>query len=234
MRIGMVKDHGLPSHARSTRGRILVIEDEHMVADVIRRSLADCDYDVDIARDGMTGMKRALTDDYDLIILDLMIPGSDGLSTCRHLRAKGLATPVLLLTGLGITATISDRSLHGADDLMLKPFDVALLQRRVRMLIEESSAVTLEVRIGALLLDMVKRTLAIDGAVVPLTPLEYSLLEFLARHRGEVVGYRMLGERVWGIGTVSPLVIDILVNAIRMKSGSLVIDYIPRVGYRLE
>jgi two-component system copper resistance phosphate regulon response regulator CusR len=214
--------------------RILVIEDEWMVADVIRRSLADCDYDVDIAHDGVVGLKHAMTGEYALIILDLMIPGSDGLSTCRHLRAKGLSTPILLLTGLGITATINDHSLHGADDLMLKPFDVALLQRRVRMLIEESSTATLEVRIGAVLLDMAKQTLAIDGAVVPLTPLEYSLLEFLVRHRGEVMGYRMLGERVWGIGTVSPPVIDILVNAIRMKSGSLRIEYIPRVGYRLE
>lgn len=215
--------------------RILVVEDEHAIADLIRHSLSVYDYDVEMVHDGRMGLNRAMSGKYALVILDLVLPGIDGLSICRSLRANGLATPVLILTGLGATAGIPDVSLHGAHDIMIKPFDVCLLQQRVRELIEAGSKAPPELRIGALLLDAAERTLTIDGAMIPLAPMEFSLLELLARYRGRVMTYRVLGEHLWLSTEVPPMAIDVLVNAIEIKAGrGIPISCIPHVGYRLD
>ena len=224
-----------PSHEPVLSRRVLVMEDERAIADVIKRSLTACDYDVDVVHDGKQGLKCAMSGVYSLVILDLILPRLDGLSICRSLRANGLEMPILILTGLGATAGIEDPTMHGADDLMLKPFDVRMLQQRVSALIREGAASPAEVRVGSVMFNAARRALVLDGALIPLTVMEFTLLEFLLRYRGKVVTYRLLGQQLWGSTSVSPLVIDILVNAIEMKSGGGVpIACVPEVGYRLE
>lgn len=230
----MAESFGSASRERGMRRRILIMEDDRAIADVIKRSLMACDYDVDVVHDGEQGLKHAMSGGYSLVILDLVLPRIDGLSVCRSLRASGLAMPILILTGLGGATSIEDASLHGADELMLKPFDVQLLQQRAAALIEGRSTEG-DVCIGPATLNVARRVLVIDGAIVPLTAMEFSLLEFLLRYRGKVIAYRLLGQHLWGSTSVSPLVIDILANAIDMKSGECVpIVRVPDVGYRLE
>lgn len=234
-RFEMMEYHRPTMSDGDSSGRILVIEDQRTVADVIRRSLVACGYRVDVSHDGEQGLKLAMSGEYGLVVVDLLLPHMDGLSLCRCLRANGFAMPVLMLTGLGATMEIEDARLHGADDLMVKPFDVEMLQQRVRTLIEERVPARPDVRLGALLFDRDNRTLAIDGALIPLSPMEFSLLEFLVRYRGRVIGYGLMGQHIWGSTRVSPLVTDILVNAIQLKSAwGIAIEHIPQVGYRLS
>jgi two-component system copper resistance phosphate regulon response regulator CusR len=230
----MMEYHRPVAYDHAMTRRILVVEDEHAIADVIRRSLAECDLVVEVVHDGEQGLGRAMSGEHALVILDLILPRLDGLSICRCLRANGLSVPILILTGLGATVGIEAASLHGADALMLKPFDLHLLQERVGELIGEGTAMTPDVGIGALLLNMAKRTLTLDDVIIPLSALEFSLLELLVRYRGRVMTYRLMGQHLWGSTSISPLVIDILINAIEIKSeGGIAIECIPDVGYRL-
>src|SRR5262245_26823814 len=198
--------------------RILIVEDEKKVASFVRRALEAEQHSVDVAHDGEAGLARARDGDYDLVILDLMLPGRDGLSVLRDLRASGRDVPVLLLTA---RATVADRVAGldlGADDYLPKPFAVAELLARVRALLRRGTAVPPTLAVGDLTLDPATREVVRAGRRIELTPREYALLEFFLRNKGRVLGRSLIAQHVWGVDfDTFTNVIDVYVNYLRRK-----------------
>ncbi len=178
--------------------RILLAEDEAQTAAVLARGLREHAYAVDVAGNGGAALHAATTSDYDLLILDVMLPLRDGFSVCRELREGGLATPILMLTARD---AVLDRVYgldSGADDYLTKPFDFDELLARVRALLRRGPALRPAVLgVDDLELDTRTRRVTRAGRPVDLTAKEYALLEYLARRRGEVVTRADIAEHVW-------------------------------------
>src|SRR2546423_2859965 len=168
--------------------RILVVEDDLHICDLLRRELIEQHYSVDVANDGETGLDLAWSNEYDLIILDVMLPKKDGLAVCRALRDEGIATPILMLTALGSSVDVIAGLDHGADDYLTKPFDYGVLLARVRSLTRRRTEHrTAEIRIADLVIDTARRTVERNGRRISLTPKEFALLEYLALNQGRVL-----------------------------------------------
>lgn len=192
---------------RRMRKRILVIEDEYDIADLIRLHLQDLNYVVSVARDGNTGLRRGSAGTWDMIILDLRLPGIDGLDICRRLRQRSEYVPILMLTS---KSSELDRVVGlevGADDYVTKPFSVLELMARVkailrrRDLFNSSKTQALDtVQVGNLRIDPATRSAVVRGEAVELTPKEFDLLFHFARHPGRVFSRTELLDRVWGYG----------------------------------
>ncbi len=178
--------------------RILLVEDEEDAARMLAKGLRERGYAVDVAGDGEQAIHKALINDYDLILLDVMLPGRSGLEVCGELRAAGLSVPILMLTALD---QIPDRIVgldRGADDYLGKPFDFNELLARLRALLRRGPALEKDLlEVGDLQVDTRSRTVKRGGRVVELTAKEYGLIEYLARRRGEVVGRADISEHVW-------------------------------------
>jgi two-component system copper resistance phosphate regulon response regulator CusR len=178
--------------------RILLVEDEPSAAHMLAKGLREQSYAVDIAADGEAAVYQASVNDYDLIILDVMLPHKDGVEVCRELRAEGLTVPILMLTARD---AIQDRIAGldtGADDYLIKPFDFHELLARLRALLRRGPALRPEiVEIADLSVDMRARQVKRSGHQIELTAKEYALLEYLARRAGEVVGRAEIAEHVW-------------------------------------
>lgn len=189
--------------------RILVVEDNLDIANLLSLHLADEGYTVDVAHDGEQGLRKALGQSYELVILDLMLPGVDGLEICRQLRAAPNYTPVLMLTA---RSTEIDRVVGleiGADDYLTKPFSIRELIARVKALFRRMHALvprtadeppTGVIRAGSLLIDPDKRRVTVDDKPVELTAKEFDLLLHFARHPGRVYSRAQLLDLVWGYG----------------------------------
>lgn len=189
--------------------RILVVEDNLDIANLLSLHLADEGYTVDVAHDGERGLRKALGQSYELVILDLMLPGVDGLEICRQLRAAPNYTPVLMLTA---RSTEIDRVVGleiGADDYLTKPFSIRELIARVKALFRRMHALTPKtadepptgvIRAGPLLIDPDKRRVTVDDEPVELTAKEFDLLLHFARHPGRVYSRAQLLDLVWGYG----------------------------------
>ena len=181
--------------------RILLAEDEAQAAAMLAKGLREHAYAVDAVADGAAALHAAAENDYDLVILDVMLPLRDGLSVCRELREAGVATPVLMLTARD---AIDDRVRGldaGADDYLTKPFDFEELLARVRALLRRGPALRPAVLgVSDLALDTRTRRVTRGGRSVALTAKEYALLEYLARRRGEVVTRAEIAEHVWDAG----------------------------------
>ncbi|MBI5144028.1 MAG: response regulator transcription factor [Candidatus Omnitrophica bacterium] len=199
--------------------RILVIEDEKKITDFIRKGLKEEGYAVDVAYDGEEGFFLAKTNDYDLILLDLMLPKMDGITVCKRLRGEGISTPVLMLTA---KETVKDRVTGldaGADDYLTKPFAFEELLARVRALLRkrESKADT-KLQMADLILDLVTHKVSRAGKDIALTQKEYALLEYLMRNAGSIVTRTMISEHVWDIDfDTFTNVIDVYINYLRNK-----------------
>jgi heavy metal response regulator len=198
--------------------RLLVVEDESRVQSFLQRGLEEAGMAVDVADDGHGGLGAALATPYDAIVLDLTLPGLDGLEVLRRLRAQGCATPVLILTARD---SVDDRVRgldSGADDYLVKPFAFAELLARVRVLLRRGSQETSVLQVGDLLIDVAARSVERAGRPIELTSKEFALLEYLARHAGEVVTRTMISEHVWDIDfdTFSN-VIDVYIRYLRRK-----------------
>ncbi len=199
--------------------RILVVEDDAKLADMLQRSLREAGYAVDAAGDGDRAVAQAAVNAYDAIVLDVGLPRRDGLAVSRELRARGVRTPILMLTARD---AVDDRVAGldaGADDYLVKPFSVRELLARVRALLRrmpELLPATLSV--GDLVLDTRTHAAARAGRPIPLTAKEYAMLEYLARHAGRVVGRAELTEHVWDENH-DPFsnVIEVYVNRLRKK-----------------
>lgn len=201
--------------------RILLIEDEAKTARAVQTGLRAEDFDAVIARTGEEGFFLLNAETFDLVILDWMLPGRDGIEILKAVRARGNKTPVLLLTARD---TIEDRVLgldSGADDYLVKPFAFAELLARIRALLRRAGDTDLlRKQIGDLALDVENRRVKRGGQEIPLTPREFDLLAYLMRHQGQTVTRQMLAKDVWREPhRATPLdnVIDVHVTHLRRK-----------------
>jgi DNA-binding response OmpR family regulator len=178
--------------------RILLVEDEPAAAQMVAKGLREQTYAVDLAGDGEAALYQASINDYDLILLDVNLPGKDGLEVCRELRASGSIVPVLMLTARD---AIQDRVAGldtGADDYLTKPYAFHELLARVRAVMRRGPALSSDtIAVGDLVIDKKARIVKRAGQVVELTAKEYALLEYLVRRADEVVGRADIAEHVW-------------------------------------
>ena len=201
--------------------RILIVEDEQKVADAVREGLEGEHYEAVVARTGEDAFFRINTETFDVILLDIMLPGRDGLEVLKTVRAQGVTTPVLLLTA---KHELEDRVVGldaGADDYLVKPFAFAELLARIRALLRRGRPEdTLRLQVGDLEMDLVTRKVARSGTVIELTAREYELLEYLMRHGGQQVPRETLARDVWretDRGTPLNNVIDVHIARLRRK-----------------
>jgi two-component system copper resistance phosphate regulon response regulator CusR len=199
--------------------RILVVEDEAKVASFIRRALEEESYAVDVCVDGTQCLDMALDKDYDLIILDLMLPGLSGLEILKELRKKKVRTPVLILTARSQVDQKVKGLDTGADDYLTKPFAIEELLARVRALLRRGSGETGGLlQVDDLVLNPATREVTRGGKRIELTAKEYALLEYLMRNAGRVLTRPMIAEHVWNLDfDTFTNVIDVYMNYLRNK-----------------
>ena len=202
--------------------RILVVEDEKKIADFIKRGLKEEGYAVDVAYDGEEGLFLANTNDYDLVLLDLMLPKIDGLTLCKKLKASEVSTPVIMLTAKD---TVKDKVAgldSGADDYLTKPFAFEELLARIRAILrKQDSQAPTKLTIADLELDLITHKVTRRSKEIELTTKEYSLLEYLMRNKGVIVTRTMISEHVWDIDfDTFTNVIDVYINYLRNKIDS--------------
>jgi len=199
--------------------RILIVEDEKKVAGFIRKGLEEETYAVDVAYDGEEGFHLADMNQYDMIILDLMLPKMDGLEVLTRLRDKKVSTPILLLTAKDAVEDKVTGLNKGADDYLTKPFAFSELLARIRSLLRRGQAETqTELKVGDLCLNMVSHKVSRNGEEIELTGKEYSLLEYFMRNEGKVLTRTMIAEHVWDYNfDTFTNVIDVYVNHLRKK-----------------
>jgi heavy metal response regulator len=219
---------------------LLVIEDEKKVASFIQRGLEAEHYQADVAYDGETGLTQIFAGDYDVVILDVMLPKRDGLAVLREMRKRNLGVPVLLLTARD---TVADKVAGldlGADDYLTKPFAFEELLARVRALLRRGTPAPAPVLTFAdLRLDPVTRQVTRASKRIDLTAKEFALLEFFLRHPGRVLSRALIAQHVWGVDfDTFTNVIDVYVNYLRKKIDA---DFEPKllhtvrgVGYVLK
>jgi heavy metal response regulator len=220
--------------------RILVIEDEAKIAQFIKRGLKEEGYAVDVADDGEQGHFMLSSNEYDAIILDLMLPKIDGLTLCRTLRKEGNQTPIIMLTAKD---TVKDKVKgldSGADDYLPKPFAFEELLARVRVVLrKKDSRVQTQLKVEDLNMDLLTHKVTRGEREIDLTVKEYALLEYLMRNAGNIVTRTMISEHVWDINfDTFTNVIDVYINYLRNKidSGTTVkmIHTVRGKGYLLK
>ena len=179
--------------------RLLLVEDDIKIASFIQKGLKAAGYAVDQAKDGEEGLDLALTEPYDVAIIDIMLPKLDGLSLIRKLRAEKIGTPVIILSAKDSVADRIRGLETGSDDYLTKPFAFSELLARVQALIRRSSGTTEPTRLtfSNLSMDLITREVSREGKRIDLQPLEFSLLEYLMRNTGRVVSKTMIMEHVW-------------------------------------
>jgi DNA-binding response OmpR family regulator len=220
--------------------RILLVEDDPKINAVVRQALQEEAYAVDTAFDGEHAEELAFVNEYDGVILDLMLPGRDGLDVCRGLRESGNVTPVLMLTARdGLQDRVAGLD-SGADDYLVKPFHVEELLARLRALLRRQAPVkTPRLSVADLVVDTAARTVTRGGTAVDLTNTEYSILEYLMRHHGDVISRSELMDHVWdenyeGFSNI----VDVYMSRLRTKVDSgqthRMIETVRGVGYRLK
>jgi len=199
---------------------VLLVEDERATARMLAKGLREHAYAVDVVHDGVSACQRLAESEYDIVVLDVMLPGRDGLDVCREIRRAGKSMPVLMLTARDGTDARIDGLDSGADDYVTKPFDFRELLARLRALTRRRALPLAPERldVGPLTIDTRTRELFIAGTPVPLTAREFALLEHLAQRHGSVVSRREIARHVWD-DSYDPLsnVIDVYVQRLRRK-----------------
>ncbi len=199
--------------------RILVVEDNPVIAENVREGLTEEGYVVDTVSSGFDAQDMALVHDYDLIILDVILPDRDGTDVCRELRRRGVATPILMATSLTSAADTVSGLDAGADDYLRKPYAFEELLARVRALLRRGRASESDaLRFGDVVLDLHRRAVTRGSRTTELTSKEFALLECMLRHADRVVSKTVLEESVWGVsGAPDSNVLQVLVSALRRK-----------------
>ncbi|MBH9575671.1 response regulator transcription factor [Inhella proteolytica] len=224
--------------------KVLLIEDEAAIADFVVGGLGARGISVHAESDGRAGHAQALKPDWDAIVLDLMLPGRDGLDILADLRQRGIGTPVILLTARNELGDRLGGLQLGADDYMAKPFFVEELAARLQTVLRRAKGERQsELQVGGLLLDRIGRTVKLQGRAVELTGREFSLLEYLMRSPGEVFSRAQLLEAVWGYDfDPATNVVDVCVKRIRARLADVqheeapqpLIESVRGVGYRFR
>ncbi|MDR3379354.1 MULTISPECIES: heavy metal response regulator transcription factor [Pseudomonadota] len=221
--------------------KLLIVEDQPKTGQYLRQGLSEAGFNTELAADGITGQHLALTGDYALLILDVMLPGRDGWQILQAVRSAGLDIPVLFLTARD---AVEDR-VHGlelgADDYLVKPFAFSELLARVRSLLRRGSAATQEthLQLADLRLDLIRRRVERAGQRIDLTAKEFALLEMLLRRQGEVLPKSLIASQVWDMNFDSDTnVIEVAIRRLRLKVDDShphkLIHTVRGMGYVLE
>jgi two-component system OmpR family response regulator len=220
--------------------RILVVEDEPRLAETVRRGLGTEGWTVDVARDGVDGLWSACELPYDVIVLDIMLPGMHGYAVLEELRRRHVWTPVLMLTAKDGEYDQADALDLGADDYLTKPFSFVVLVARLRALVRRGAPERpVVMAAGDLTLDPARRRVRRGESEITLTPREFGLLAFLMRHRGDVVTKSEILDGVWDPAfTGDPNVVEVYVRYLRQKIdvpfGRHAVETVRGAGYRLS
>ena len=216
--------------------RILVVEDEKGIARFISDGLQEEGFAVDVAWDGVKGLELAQVNDYDLLLLDWMLPGVSGVEICRRYREGGGAAPIIMLTAKDTVQDTVFGLEAGASDYIKKPFQFEELLARVRVQLRDRTAASNTLQLGDIVIDMDRHQVLRDGNEISLTPKEFALLEFLVRNKGKVCTRTRIIEHVWDMNFESDTsVIDVYMNYLRKKlhtpDGKIYIHTVRGVGY---
>jgi DNA-binding response OmpR family regulator len=222
-------------HSERDEMAILLIEDEDGIITFVRRGLEAAGHHVLVADNGIDGLTMALSDDVELVVLDLGLPGIPGEEVLRRLRQRRPTVPVIVLTAKDAVADRVANLEAGADDYVVKPFSFSELLARIRARLRTSGQTRGDtIAVGDLVLDLASRTIAVDGAVTDLSAREFALLETFARNPGHVLSQVQLLDRVWGYDfDGSSNVVEVYVGHLRRKIGPNRIQTVRGVGYRL-
>ncbi|GAA3944974.1 response regulator [Chitinophaga oryziterrae] len=203
--------------------KILVVEDEVKVANAVKKGLEENGFEVDVAYDGRMGKSLGASNNYDLVILDLNLPHSNGYEVCDVIRRRNSRIPIIMLTALGGMDDKMQAFEIGADDYLVKPFDFRELLARIRVFLKRAGSEVQQnsqykIVIADLEIDREKKEVIRGGKKIPLTAKEYQLLEFLALHKGKVISKLVIAEKVWDIDfDTGTNVIEVYMNFLRKK-----------------
>jgi DNA-binding response OmpR family regulator len=215
--------------------RILIIEDNKHLADSLKRALTEESYAVDLAFDGENGQSLAESVPYDLIILDIVLPGKDGFAVCRDLRDHKVASRILMLTQ---KQAVTDRITGldcGADDYLAKPFAVGELSARVRALLRRNPDSSPVIEVGGISMNTVTRRVTREHVEIVLRPREYAILQYLMTNTGHVLTRSMIEDHVWNIDLESGShLVDVYMSNLRKKLGEGFIETVHGIGYRVN
>ena len=220
--------------------RILLVEDDVTIARLLKEGLEDESYAVDVVNDGSEGYRTATADDYDVIILDIMLPGMNGYEVCRALRSDGNKTPILMLTARDAERDIVEGLDTGADDYLAKPFSFDVLLARIRALLRRPNEKLEEIiQVGDLKLDPSSKRVTRASQEISLTAKEYSVLEYLMRNKGKVLSKEQIISHVWDFDAdVLPNNVELFIMFLRRKIDkpfkSKLIHTVSGFGYKLE
>ncbi|MEE4023608.1 response regulator transcription factor [Gordonia sp. PKS22-38] len=217
--------------------RILIAEDDHHIASFVGKGLRAAGYSVEHVADGDTALMMARDGSFDMVILDIGLPGMDGFTVLRQMRGEGVATPVVVLTARdSVTDTVAGLE-GGANDYMTKPFQFAELLARVRLRLVADTGAGSEsaLSLGDLRLDLRSRRAHVGDAAVDLTAREFALLEVFLRHPDQVLSREQILGHVWGYDfDPASNVVDVYVRALRAKIGTQRLETVRGMGYRLR
>lgn len=216
--------------------RILIIEDEHKIANSIKRGFEQETWATDVAYDGEDGYDMASSEDYDVIVLDLMLPKMDGVEICKKLRAQNIHIPILMLTARGELTDKVDGLNSGADDYLVKPFAFEELLARVKALSRRPKETkTVELKVNNLTLNTNSFEVKKNGKTIDLSRKEFALLEYLMRNSGKVVSKENIIAHVWDYESdILPNTVEVFVGYLRDKIGGDVIKTVRGFGYRIN
>lgn len=220
--------------------RVLLIEDDVTIARLLKEGLEDEAYAVDVVHDGDEGYRTAVADDYDVIILDIMLPGMNGYEVCRVLRNDGNKTPILMLTARDAERDIVEGLDTGADDYLAKPFSFDVLLARIRALLRRPNEKLEEIlQVGDLKLDPSSKKVTRASQEINLTAKEYGVLEYLMRNKGKVLSKEQIISHVWDFDAdVLPNNVELFIMFLRRKIDkpfkSKLIHTVSGFGYKLE
>ncbi len=219
--------------------RILVVEDNEKLASYIQQMLQENGYAVDICHEGVSGERLIYTGVYDLVLLDIMLPKKDGIAICKDVREKNVITPIIMITAKGDVGDRVEGLDSGADDYLVKPFDMKELVARVRALLRRPTQTFTDVlTVQDISIDSAKHEVTKAGALVPLTLKEYAILEYLLLHAGAVVTREQLLEHCWDFAySAFSNITDVYVKQLRKKIGDTnetYIETIRGVGYKFK
>ena len=219
--------------------QILVVEDNQRLAGYIKKALEQKSYSIDVAYDGVAGEEKASFGEYDLIILDVMLPGKDGLTICKDMRTQNIVTPVIMLTAKGDLDDRIEGLDSGADDYLVKPFELAELLARIRALLRRPQQKTAEILTAQdLSLDVAKMIIQKNAKPLSLTLKEYAVLEYLMRNKDRIVTREQILDHCWDHSFDSfSNIVDVYIKQLRKKlsdTGDTYVKTVRGIGYILH